>query len=74
MVRAVLALVLLLAAPTLSFAQSSGSSSSYDPTTLFSGVDLSGFGTAVGTLGAGILLIVLALKAISVVKAAIGKL
>jgi tetrahydromethanopterin S-methyltransferase subunit F len=41
---------------------------------LFSGVDLSGFGTAVGTLGAGILVIVLALKAISVVKAAIGKL
>ena len=48
--------------------------SSYDPTTLFTSVNLTNFASSVGTLGASILIIVLALKAISVVKAGINKL
>ena len=45
-----------------------------DPTTLFTSVNLTNFASSVGTLGASILIIVLALKAISVVKAGINKL
>jgi len=64
----------VVAVAVLVLGSASAFADAYDPTTLFSSIDLSKFGTAVGTLGGGILLIVLALRAISVVKAGVNKL